>query len=113
MLQELRQAFRSLTRTPGFFTLTVATLALGIGTATVLFTVTESVLWRPLRFPDSERLVQVAEQSLKHPTGSGVSPANFVDWRTRQRSFESLAAYGLSENHILSGPSFSERVRSS
>lgn len=113
MLQDLRLAFRALTRSPGFYILTAATLALGIGTATVLFTVTESVLWRPLPFPDSERLVEVVEQSIKRPGNGGVSAANFVDWRTKAQSFEGLAAYRWPENHILSGSGFSERVRSS
>lgn len=58
-------ALRNLTRSPWFFLLALPTLALGTGAATVLFSVTESLLWGPLPFADSERLVLVAEQNLK------------------------------------------------
>jgi putative ABC transport system permease protein len=113
MLQQLRVALRRLVRTPGYFALSCTTLALGIGAATVLFSVTESVLWRPLPFADSERLVFLAEQNIKRPSsGGGVSPGDFADWRSRARSFDGLAAFDWGEHHILSAPGFSRRVLS-
>ena len=109
---ELRVGLRTLTRTPGFWLLTLLTLALGIGVATALFSVTESVLWRPLPFPSSERLALLSEHNAKtRPAGSPVSATNFLDWRDRARSFERLAALSYDgENHTLTGAG--ERVRS-
>src|SRR5579862_6122322 len=79
---ELRLALRSLTRAPGFLLLALLTLTLGIGTTAALFSITESVLWRPLPFPDSERLSLLSEHNAKNrPSGSPVSAANFLDWR--------------------------------
>ena len=111
MLQDFRIALRTLGRAPGFFTLSVATLALGVGVTTVLFSVTESVLWRPLAFPDSERLAAVSELNLKHPSQHGnTSAPDFLDWRARARSFESLAASDWGGSHNVSGAGFSERM---
>jgi predicted permease len=109
---DLRLGLRTLTRTPGFFLLAVLTLALGIGAAAALFSVTESVLWRPLPFPDSERLALLSEHNAKiRPAGSPVSAANFLDWRNRAQSFQRLAAISYDgENHTLTGAG--ERARS-
>jgi len=56
---ELRQALRSLRRAPGFVAATVATLALGIGAATLMWSVVDGVLLRGLPYPDADRLAQV------------------------------------------------------
>ena len=107
----LRLGLRSLTRTPGFFALALVTLSLGIGATTVLFSITESVLWRPFSFSEPERLVELTEFNPKvNPLGSPVSAANFLDWRQRSRSFERLAAMTFGESHSLTGSG--ERVRS-
>ena len=55
--QDIRYAFRQLHRNPGFAATAVATLALGIGLNTALFSVAYGVLWRPLPYPDPERLI--------------------------------------------------------
>src|SRR5580698_6275713 len=107
---DLRQALRTLTRSPGFFALTVATLALGIGANTALFSVANSVLWRPLPFPEPERLVWITERNVKHAGEQGVAAANFDDWRKHAQSFESLAAFQWSRSRTISGPGFAERV---
>ncbi len=111
-LKELRLGLRTLLRVPGFFGLAIFTLALGIGATAALFSITESVLWRPLPFPDSERLALLSEYHAKsRPSGSPVSAANFLDWRTRARSFERLAALSYDgEDHTLTGAA--ERVHS-
>ena len=110
-LAELRLGLRSLTRTPGYFTLGVVTLALGIGATTVLFSVTESVLWRPYTFSGAERLVELTEFNPRvNPLGNPVSAPNFRDWRERTHSFSQLAAITFGETHSLTGAG--ERVRS-
>ena len=109
--QELRLGLRSLLRTPGYFILALVTLSLGIGATTVLFSITESVLWRPFSFAASERLVELTELNAKvDPLGSPVSAANFLDWRARAGGFERLAASSFGESHSLTGSG--ERVRS-
>jgi putative ABC transport system permease protein len=112
LFTELRLGFRTLTRTPGFFLLALLTLALGIGATAALFSVTESVLWRPLPFPDSERLALLSEHNAKSRAGGRpASAANFLDWRDRARSFQRLGAVSYDgENHTLTGTG--ERARS-
>ncbi|MDR3699108.1 MAG: ABC transporter permease [Candidatus Sulfopaludibacter sp.] len=98
-------------RTPGYFALALVTLSLGIGATTVLFSITESVLWRPFSFAGSERLVELTEFNTKaNPLGNPVSADNFLVWREKARSFERLAAMAYGESHSLTGAG--ERVRS-
>jgi putative ABC transport system permease protein len=113
LIQDLRHGARLLLRSPGFTLLTVLTLALGIGATTALFSVTNSVLLRPLAFPDAERLVMVYETNL----GKGwnrftASPANYLDWRDRTRSLDALAAFSAG-NYVLTGGEAPERIRGS
>src|SRR5205085_2657274 len=60
-MSDLRFAFRQLWKSPGFAVVAIATLALGIGANTAIFSVIESALLRPLPFPNAERLVRVYE----------------------------------------------------
>ena len=61
MLNDLRYAVRLLVKSPGFSLIAIATLALGIGANTAIFSVVESALLRPLPFPGADRLVRVYE----------------------------------------------------
>lgn len=112
MITDLRLGLRSLTRAPGFFLLASLTLALGIGATTLMFSITESVLWRPLPVADSERLVHLSEFNPQvNPSGSPASAADFLDWRAQARSFEGLGAITWDvASHTLTGAG--ERVRS-
>jgi predicted permease len=96
LAQDVRYAFRSLCKTPGFAAVAVATFALGIGVNTAMFSVINAVMLRPLPFPSSERLVDVGELDLRPGQGhrlSSVSWPNFFDWRSRTRAFARLSAY--------------------
>jgi predicted permease len=94
---DVKYAFRTLRRAPGFSIIAVAIMALCIGAATSLFTIVRSVLLRPLPFRDPGRLVMVYE----HHQGVGantpdftynpVSPADFYDWRSKTHGFEDMA----------------------
>jgi hypothetical protein len=90
-VNELRLGLRSLTRAPAYYALCTITLALGIGIATLMFSVTESVLWRPLPLPHPEELVMVFDQQIKNPmNNTGSAAADFLEWGARAQSFASL-----------------------
>ncbi|MGH7581520.1 MAG: ABC transporter permease [Gemmatimonadales bacterium] len=91
MLSNLRHAVRSLRRAPAFTLAAVATLALGIGANTAIFSVVNGVLLNPLGYPDPDRLVMVWG---RHTTigRETASLPDFLDWRSQARSFEILAA---------------------
>jgi len=93
LTQDLRFAGRMLWKHRAFSALVVLTLALGIGANSAIFSVVYSVLLRPLPYPDSQNLVYVRESNVKKgwPAFS-VSPANFLDWRSQNRSFEQIVA---------------------
>ena len=111
MLQDIRIAIRTLSKSPGFTSLVVLTLALGIGANAAIFSVVHAVLMRPLPYPGSERLVRIWE-TFEHGRGTGtVSLPNFRDWREGSEAFESLAAYGYGSVN-LQGDGQPERLAS-
>jgi putative ABC transport system permease protein len=89
-LRDLRYAARLLTQAPGFTTVALVTLALGIGANAAIFSVVNSVLLAPLPYADPARLVTIGE---RQPDGSAgnVGYSTFLDWRDRSRSFEQMA----------------------
>jgi predicted permease len=94
LLQDLRYGARALLKNPGFTFIAALTLALGIGANTAIFSVVNTLLFRPLPFREPDRLVWIANTG----TTGGLSSvttrvANFNDWRAQNKSFEDLAAY--------------------
>src|SRR5262245_12873623 len=97
-LNDLRYAARSLRRSPGFVLAAVATLALGIGANSAIFSVVNAVLMRPLAYPDPDRLVLVWERNIpRHQETNVVNPQNYLDWRDRSKSFAGLALLSWSQ----------------
>ena len=90
--RDVRMGVRSLRRSPGFTAVAVLTLGLGIGLATVVFTVVNGVLLRPLAYPEADRLVALWQLDTGKGERESATPGNFLDWRDRSRSFEHLAA---------------------
>jgi predicted permease len=90
LFQDLRYGLRMLVKSPGFTAVAVATLALGIGANTALFSVINGVLLSPLPFPQPDQLVALHENKPNFEGGS-VSYPNFRDWQRDNRAFSSLA----------------------
>jgi len=96
LLQDLRFAIRQLRKNPGFAVTTLLTLALGIGASTAMFSLINSVLLRPLPFPEPDRLALPAalDESLSKPgVPMATSYPDFFDWRNRNHSFQAMASY--------------------
>lgn len=90
--QDLAHVGRVVRRWPGFVLAAVAIVGLGVGATTAAFSVTDHVLFRPLPFPESDRLVRVWE-TRKGYGQMELSPANFRDWQARQRSFDGFDVF--------------------
>ena len=94
MLPELRRAFRALASSPGFTFAAVATLAVGIGANTAVFSLVRSVLWRPLPYPDAERLVRIGHvRASSAKPADTFSPQDFDDLERCECGFSSVAAW--------------------
>jgi putative ABC transport system permease protein len=94
LLRDLRYAARALRRSPMYTLVAIATLALGIGANTAIFSVVDAVLLRPLPYPDADRLVQVSNFWRKTGLRGGtVSAPDFHDWHDQATVFDGLAAY--------------------
>jgi predicted permease len=92
-LHDLRHGLTQLRRQPGTSALAIATLALGIGVSTAIFSVVDAVILRELPYADASRLVMVWEKRpAENVLNNVVSPADFLDWRRRQQPFEAIAA---------------------
>ena len=91
-LRNLRHGLRTLAKSPGFATVAILTLALGIGANTAIFSVVNSVLLQPLSYPNPERLVEL---ELSGPQGNSdvTSIPKFNVWREQAQVFDSVAAY--------------------
>ena len=91
-MSDLKFALRQLLKNPGFTTVAVLTLALGIGANTAIFSVVDAVLLRPLPYPDSAQLVWLCERGPDWSGGS-ISYPNFIDWKNQQSVFEKFGVY--------------------
>ena len=114
MIDDIRFAARMLRKDWGFHAVAIATLALGIGANTAIFSVVDGVLLRPLAYRESHRLVVIHEIVPRFANITQLIPANamhFLEWRKTARSFSDMALIGgLTFN--LTGAGEPERIPS-
>ncbi len=108
IFRDLSFAFRSFLKKPGFILLAIFALATGIGINTAIFSVVNAVLIQPLPYKDPERLLLLWEKSPQMETS--VSYPNFLDWKSQNQVFESMAAFRR-DSFNLSGVSEPERLQ--
>jgi predicted permease len=108
--QDVRYAFRTLRKTPGFALVTVLTLALAIGANSAIFSVIDGVLLRPLPYPHGDRIVRVFFRSTVYPKFP-LNPLDLRDIRARNRAFGAIAGITRVDRQ-LSGAGRPERLTS-
>lgn len=90
--RDLRYAARTLLGTPGFTTVAILVMAIGIGANVSLFTVIHSVLLLPLPFPDPDRPVAIYSRD-DFWSSNTVAPEDFYDWQKSSHGFEQMAIW--------------------
>ena len=91
-LKDLKHSVRMFLQTPSFTIVVILALALGIGANTAIFSVVNTVLLKPLAFPDPERIV-LFQNVFKGGRGGGASPNEYNWWRQQNQSFQDVSAY--------------------
>jgi hypothetical protein len=99
MLQDIRYAVRQLTGNPVFTAVIVLTLALSIGANSAIFSVIDSVLLKSLPYQQPERIARIFLTSADYPKFP-LNPFDFRDFRTRSKSFDSLAAFTRGDRQL-------------
>ena len=97
MLQDFGYALRTLRKTPGFTTVAVLSIALGIGANSAIFSLANGLIFRPLHVPNASQVIAIQSQMRGESLGgvlqnSPVSYPDFVDLRNRSQSFSGLVA---------------------
>ncbi len=101
---DLKYAFRSLGKNPGFTALAVIVMALGIGANTAVFSVVNAVLLRPLAYKNPERIVTISPLWTKTGASGGTSSApDFHDWHDQSTAFQAMAYYDNGPTAVMAG----------
>jgi putative ABC transport system permease protein len=99
LLPNLRLAGRSLLRSSGFTLLAIITLGLGIGANTAMFSVINSILLKPLPYPEGAQLDRLDRATAQNPQGR-VSPADFLDLQRQMQAYGEIGAYALGDTSL-------------
>jgi putative ABC transport system permease protein len=102
-VKDLRYAFRMLRRSPGFTLVALASLAIGIGANTAIFSLVNAVLLRPMPVDDPQALVAVYTTDDNNPGNLPVSDLNYRDWRAHTSVFVDMAAVSFSQVNVQLG----------
>ena len=92
LFQDFRYALRTLRNNPGFTSIAVLCLALGIGVNTTIFSVVNAILIKPFPFVEPDRIVFLEEVQRKKGWDAGISYPNFLDWQAQSTAFTHMAA---------------------
>src|SRR5262245_19032887 len=112
LLRDIHYGFRGLRRAPAFSTIAVATLALGIGANTAMFSVVNAVMLRPLPYRDSDRLALIWTNDIRRGLPREASAyRNILDWRSESRAFQSMAYYSVGRAGPTTNEASHERQR--
>jgi len=103
LVQELRYALRTFRLNPGYFAVTVLTLAVGIGANTAIFSVVKGVLLDTLPYEHPDRVVGIWQYSLASGQRGRMTPGNFADVRAMDDVFDSAAAFGFTSATLIGG----------
>ena len=109
MIGDLRYALRSLGRSRGFTIAAILTLSIGIGAATAIYSVVDTIILRPLPFPDGDRLVRLVEYA-PHPDPGvppytrGLTHPEFKEWQSRSKTLSDTTAIILMSQRMVRTP---------
>jgi putative ABC transport system permease protein len=101
-LRNVRLSLRALAKSPAFSVTVVLTLALGIGANSAVFSAINSVLLRPLPFPNSDRIASIAQIQAKTPQPH-IAPTRVEDWNRMNHTFQAISGYYTQDDSELSG----------
>jgi len=91
-VKDLKHSLRMFRKSPSFTLTALAALAFGIGANTAIFSVVNAVLFKPLPFPDADRIV-LFMNTFKDGSGPGASPAKFVHWKQQTEVVQDVAVF--------------------
>src|SRR3954468_11818094 len=110
MLDDLRQAVRSLRKQPGFTSIAVLTLAFGIGVNASLFSLVNGIFLQPLAVKDPQQLVMIMQRGDIVPVPYGQSFPDYRDYRASASAFSDIAAYMPPPVHLSAAGQVPERT---
>src|SRR5687767_10904372 len=97
MLHDARFGLRQLMRAPLVAFVAIATLAIGIGLNSAVFSLVHAVLLRPLPYPDADRIVWITPFSDRFAQDTYVSPGDYRIWKQQTHLFARMTAYGTQD----------------
>jgi len=110
MLQDLRYALRNLLKAKSFTVIAAATLAIGVGANTAIFSIIDTVLLRPLPYRDPDRLVRLFETEAA-PGKYPFAGPDFLDWKAQNHTFSDMTLYGWTHDMNISDGGHADHVR--